>query len=49
MGSRPIIATIRQAELLSVGFQLTNKGRAIPSRILHELHDSDRTEWRLQA
>ena len=30
-------------------FQLTNKGRAIPSRILRELHESDRTEWRLQA
>ena len=49
MGSRPIIATIRQAELLSVGFHLTNKGRTIPARVLRDLHDSNRTEWRLQA
>ena len=49
MGSRPVVATIRRDELLSAGFQLNNRGRTIPARILRELHDSDRTEWQLQA
>ena len=45
-GSRPFIETLDRDEIISDAFQLT-QGRRIPMRVLRQVSDSPRTQWRL--